>query len=67
MRLSKRAQQASRARADLREHVFQWMQKHELTDLETAVILADLQSASLKYALRAERHPDDPDKGADEE
>lgn len=41
--------------------------KYDLTYLELISILSSEISSTVKYALRAERHPDDPDKGADEE
>jgi hypothetical protein len=37
-----------------------------LTDIETLAALADFQGHLAKYMLRAERHPDDPDRKADE-
>jgi hypothetical protein len=39
----------------------------DLTHLELLDILNGIQGRWLKYALRAERHPNDPDKRADEE
>lgn len=43
------------------------LEKHELTYIEIIKILNEQQASCLKYALRAERHPDDPDKPADRE
>lgn len=37
-----------------------------LTDAEVLGALADYQGRLAKYMLRAERHPDDPERGADE-
>lgn len=45
-------------------HVADTMQ---LTELETIGILLEEAQRCKKYALRAERHPNDPDKKADEE
>jgi len=36
------------------------LEKHELTYIEIIKILNDQQASYLKYALRAERHPDKP-------
>lgn len=40
--------------------------KYELTAAETATIMLELAARIQVYALRAERHPEDPDKGANE-
>lgn len=37
-----------------------------LTDIEVLSALADYQSRLAKYMLRAERHPEDPDRKAEE-
>lgn len=37
-----------------------------LTDVEILGVLADFQGRLAKYMLRAERHPDEPDRKADE-
>ena len=39
----------------------------ELTHLEVLGIIAELTATTLKYALRAERHPTAPDTPADSE
>lgn len=40
--------------------------KFGLAQVETLAALADFQGRLAKYMLRAERHPDDPDRKADE-
>ena len=67
LRLHPRTMQVQRAGAELGQLLIAWYEKHGLTDIEACVeITAQLQSL-LKYPLRAERHPDDPDRKADEE
>jgi hypothetical protein len=39
--------------------------QHELTYIELLTILNMIEARWLKSALREERHPDEPDKGAD--
>jgi len=39
----------------------------DLTDVELAQIMLIAPPIPLKYALRAERHPEDPTRKADEE
>ena len=41
--------------------------KYDLTDVEILQMLTAGQQGILKFMLRAERHPDDPTKRADEE
>lgn len=43
------------------------MKRHELTALEWTGLFIEIAGHEFKYALRAERHPDDPEKKADEE
>jgi hypothetical protein len=38
--------------------------KHDMTDVEYLQWLASEQQSVLKFMLREERHPDDPDKPA---
>lgn len=40
--------------------------KHKLTFVETLKLLTEAQQDELKYMLRAERHPKNPEKKADE-
>jgi hypothetical protein len=48
------------------EAVLKAIQEHELTDAEIAGILAEQILRWNKYAIRHERHPDEPGKGGDE-
>lgn len=66
LRLHPRTMQVQAAKADLGLYIGRWQQEHDLTDLEVCVILADILPGILKYPLRRERHPDDPEKKADE-
>jgi hypothetical protein len=42
-------------------------QKHGLTIFETLGVLEEMMQDEIKYGLRAERHPDDPEKKGNEE
>lgn len=57
----------ARADAEFNEAVSQVVKRHQLTSVELMQILAARMQSLLKYMLRHERHPDDPDKGGDEE
>jgi hypothetical protein len=61
-----RADRAHQARAELKILVDKFQRDHGLTDIELLQALTECQQSILKYMLRAERHPDDPDRGADE-
>jgi hypothetical protein len=57
-----------RARAEFGVVVLQFLSDHGyLTDIELAGIMLFAPEVPIRYALRAERHPDDPDRKADEE
>ncbi|MFJ1539214.1 hypothetical protein ACIODS_11795 [Micromonospora chalcea] len=56
-------QQASRA---IRDALDGLQQEHDLTDVEMLRVLFEHQQDITKYMLRRERHPNDPDKKADE-
>lgn len=67
MRLHPREEIVRKAEIDLREVVLQWGKRH--TDMTTAEYLkvllgvcTDDAQSILKYVIREERHPDDPDK-----
>jgi hypothetical protein len=40
--------------------------KHDLTSLEFIQILTGMIALELKFCLRSERHPEEPEKGGDE-
>jgi hypothetical protein len=66
LKLHPRAQIITRARLEFDEFLVDLEQKHELTFGELFSILGNAISNFAKYQIRAERHPDDPDKKGDE-
>ena len=67
LKLHKRTMLVQRARADLGMYLCTFQKEHDLTDVELAQILTRQLESVLKYVLRAERHPGDPERKADEE
>jgi hypothetical protein len=68
MRLHNRTLKVQAAQCRFNQELLEFQKKQELTDIEMLGIMAGaMQSEFLKYMLRAERHPDDPNKRADEE
>ncbi len=56
------------AEAEFRVCILEYLDEHaDLTDVELAQIMLLAPAIPLKYALRAERHPEDPTRKADEE
>jgi hypothetical protein len=53
-----------RAALDLSDYALKLRERNDLTYVEYLGILNEEVARVLKYALRAERHPDDPDKPA---
>lgn len=66
MRIHPRTRIVERAELEIGDAVREAIEKHDLTFVETQQILATTQLRWLKYALRHERHPDNPEKGGDE-
>ncbi|MUN41435.1 hypothetical protein [Actinomadura litoris] len=66
MKLHERTMRVGGALADLRVLLIDFQEKHDLTDIEMLSIVNSYEATHLKYMLRAERHPDDPHRGADE-
>jgi hypothetical protein len=66
VRIHPRTRIVQRAEIEIGDAVSEAIERHDLTIIEVTQILASAQLHWLKYALRAERHPDDPDKGGDE-
>lgn len=67
MRINERTPIVTKARLDLEEVFLEWWRTHEnLTYLETLHCLHQVTAQPIKYALRSERHPNDPEKKADE-
>ena len=54
------------AKVELSSALIKIIEQHELTALEIASILAQELATWVKIGLRGERHPDDPEKKADE-
>jgi hypothetical protein len=66
LRLHQRTMTVQRAEGAVHGYLLAAMEEYDLTWTETAVILTSLAQNALKYALREERHPGNPDKKADE-
>jgi hypothetical protein len=66
MRIHPRTRMVDQARRDLEGKFYDLWQELDLTSVEALSIAAPLVQLPIKYMLRTERHPDDPDKGADE-
>ncbi len=54
------------ASLELETAVSKVVQDHGLTYVEALQALAEIQTRFLKYMLRAERHPNDPERKGDE-
>jgi hypothetical protein len=68
MKLHPRYSQVASAETDVTGVVLDALKRHpDLTYLELLRIMNNVMATWLKYALREERHPDDPDKRGDEE
>lgn len=68
IKLHPRVQIYQRARNDIDAAVSEALRKNpDLTYLELAGILNDIQRAWIGYGIRDERHPDDPEKRGGEE
>lgn len=52
----------NQAKNEISKAIMEIEQKHDLTEIELLQILIEYQSTTLKYMLREERHPKDPDK-----
>jgi hypothetical protein len=67
MKLHPRTTKVNVARNELDTAVWQWMERHDLTYVEAVRSLLAITETITKYQLRMERHPDDPERKADEE
>ncbi len=54
-----------KAEAELGKHFFDYCHENKLTSTEAMMILAGMLHMALKWKLRRERHPNDPDAPAD--
>lgn len=66
MRLHPRTLPVQKAAANIRTELGELQDIHDLTNVEMLGILLEIAGHYTKYVLRAERHPDDPDRKADE-
>ena len=60
-----RTQAAAEASADVAWQLSRLQREHGLTTTEMLQAVGSWQMSCLKYMLRAERHPDNPDEPAD--
>lgn len=66
MRVHPRTQPVQMAEIELNRMVWEWMERHDLTYVEAIRGLTHQIDELTKYMLRQERHPDQPDRKADE-
>jgi len=66
LRLHPRTMPVQRAGAELGMFLARWAESNNLTAIEVCVLLTEQLQGWLKYPLRAERHPGNPDQKADE-
>ncbi len=66
MRMSERAERVRIAQAELAVFLDRFQREHGLTTIEMLQAVTGWQATALKFMLRHERHPGDPDAGADE-
>ncbi|MEU7170232.1 hypothetical protein ABZ949_01920 [Micromonospora tulbaghiae] len=66
MRLHERTMPVQAAESDFRIYLARFQRDNDLTHAEMLDMLLAAAQDRTKYMLRRERHPDDPDKKADE-
>jgi hypothetical protein len=66
VRLHARVQVTQKADIDLQCFLGEWLVRHELTFAEAVRILLWTAARWMHYIVRDERHPDDPERKADE-
>lgn len=66
MKVHPRMFAVQKAQADMDLLLLDFRSKHDLTDIEFLQCLNYIGQSTLKYMLRTERHPNNPDKRADE-
>ncbi len=66
MRLHERTLPVQAAESDFRLYLVRFQRENDLTHAEMLGMLLAAAQDRTKWLLRAERHPDDPDKKADE-
>ena len=67
MKLHPRVQIVQQAHNELDLAVIDMCKKYELTYAELFSVLNQIEVSWIKYAIRDERHPDDPEKRGGEE
>jgi hypothetical protein len=65
IKMHKRFMHVQYAKAQVATALDDLKEKHKLTDIEMMRALLGYMQTELKFMLRTERHPDDPDKQAD--
>jgi len=66
MHLHERTLKVQKAQAEIKYMLIIEIQRHGLTDGEVVMMLGDFLQSTAKYMIRAERHPEDPEKRGDE-
>jgi hypothetical protein len=66
VRLHPRTLPVQSASNKIRTELDRLQEQYDLTDVEMLRVLLDHQQSMTKYWLREERHPDEPDRKADE-
>ena len=66
MKLHPRTRVIDKARLEFDQFLLDLADKHELTYGELFSLLGQAITNNAKYQIRAERHPNDPDKKGDE-
>ena len=66
MKLHPRLERVQKAKLKLNEAVWNVIKDYDLTYMEIIGILSDETRTVIKYGIRHERHPRDPDKKGDE-
>jgi len=59
MKLRKRERMVARAESELGNWLIEWRKRHDLSDAEYLQCLVEAMQLNLKWALRAERDPDE--------
>ena len=67
MKLHSRYFPVRNAHNELASWLLDWMERHDLTWIEAIMCLTEIAHDWMRYPLRRERHPDEPEKKADEE
>jgi hypothetical protein len=66
IKLHERTMKVQTAQNELEALISKFVKKNDLTMVETLQVLTSYIQTELKYALREERHPEDPSTPGDE-